>query len=227
MAPHVHSAIQALIQSVSGLDTEKKPKSGYPFVVTISRDHGCSGDEIAERLAQRLGVPLYSKEILDKIAERTHVDPAVVKQLDEAVGKARDLWLYSLFTGQDASADTYKKHMINVILTLSRTGGVIIGRGAHIVLGRTSALRVRITGSPDVCAQRLAKAEDISLEEAKKHIHDVNHQRGKFVWDAFHARLSDPTSFDLVVNTDRLGDIEHVVEMLHNAAQAVTVGEPV
>lgn len=223
--PHVHSAIQALVASLSGPLDGKGAKSGPPVVVTISRDHGTGGDEIGHKLAERLGVRYFSKEILDKIAERTHVDPTVVKAIDESVGKSRDLWLYSLFTGQDASADNYKKHMVNVLLALGRMGGVIVGRGAHVVLAKTKALRVRVTGSPEICARRVAEAEKVSLDQAKARIHEINHQRGKFVWEMFNARLNDPTTFDLTVNTDRLGNQDHLVDMLVDAAKAVTVGE--
>jgi cytidylate kinase len=73
----------------------------------------------------------------------------------------------------------------------------------------------------------LADISKISIDEAKKRIAEVNHDRGKFVWDIFQSRVNDPTAYDLVINTDRLGDYEHVVEMIVSAAQAVTEGEEV
>jgi cytidylate kinase len=227
MTPEVQGVLQAVVQAASSgpgggvAGTERK------YVITVSRDHGTGGDEICELLAKRLKLNIYSKEILEKVTKRSHVDPAVVKALDQGVGKTRDLWLYSLLTGENASMDHYRKHMVNVILSLSRMGGIIMGRGGHVVLAKTKALRVRITGTPEICAERLAKISNINHAEAKKRIAEVNHDRGKFVWDFFQSRVNDPTAYDLVINTDRLGDYEHVVEMIVSAAQAVTEGDEV
>ncbi|TAN55300.1 MAG: cytidylate kinase-like family protein [Rhodospirillales bacterium] len=222
--PHIHSAIQSIISSIGIPGGAAEAKEGQRLVVCISRDYGCGGETIGKKLAERLGVRYFSKEVLEKIVERTHMDAEVVKTLEEKTQKARDLWLYSLFTGKDASADTYKRHMVNIILSLSRVGGVIVGRGSHVILGHTKALRVRLIGTLDKCAQRVAHEDSISFEEAKHRIQEHNAQRGKYVWEMFHSRLNDPAAFDLVVNVDRLGDIEHVTEMLADAAKAVTEG---
>lgn len=225
MTPDTYGALQAVISSVIGPTDGAASTKGPRYTVAISRDYGCGGDEIGRLLAKRLGVPFFSKEIIEKISERAHVDRSVVKAMDEAVEKARDLWLFSMVTGQDASRDTYKQHLVNVALSLGRYGGVIMGRGAHIILAHTRALRVRITGTLDVCAKRVADEEKLSLDAARKIVQDHNHERGKFVWEMFGLRQSEATLFDLVLNTDRLGDREHLVEMLAQAAMSVTVGE--
>lgn len=220
MAADAQQAIQALLQSLRD-SGEGVAGRGAQRVVCVSRDHGSGGDEIARLLAEKLAVPLYDSNIVELIAERTHSDPEAVRVLDEGTEKARDMWLYSLFTGQDLTRDTYKRHLVNVILGLGRLGGVIIGRGAHVVLAKSRALRVRVTGSPQVCARRLAAAEGLSEEVARKRLHDVNHQRGEFVWATFGSRLNDPTSFDLTVNTDRMQDTEMVVRVLVEAERVV------
>ena len=223
--PNFQSALQAIVSSVAIPGGGQEAKEGQRYVVCISRDYGCRGELIGKKLAESLGVRYFSKEVLEKIIERTHMDPHVVKTLEEKVHKARDLWLYSLFTGQDASADTYKRHMVNIMLSLSRVGGVIMGRGGHVILGRTKALRVRLIGALDKCAERVAHEDGIGIDDAKKLIQEHNAQRGKYVWEMFHSRLNDPAAFDLVVNVDRLGDIDHVTAMLADAVKAVTEGE--
>ncbi|MEO5372719.1 MAG: cytidylate kinase-like family protein [Alphaproteobacteria bacterium] len=200
--------------------------SGLPDrpVVAISRDHGSGGDIIGAMLAQRLGVPAYDGIILDKIAERLKTEPESLRAIDEGVGEARDLWLYRMVTGVDVSPGTYRRHLVNVILSLSKLGGVIFDRGAHVILSTSAALRVRITGSPEACAERVAADEKIDRETAVRRIEEVNHNHGKFVWDMFESRMNDPTAFDIVVNTDRLTDHENVVEMLISAYRAIGQG---
>jgi cytidylate kinase len=132
------------------------------------------------------------------------------------------MWLYSLVTGQNLAESQYKRHLENVIISLARSGGVVLGAGAHLVLARSGALRVRVSGSPEICAQRVAAAEGVDIETAKKHVDEFNHRRGKFVWDNFHARVNDPTTYDLIVNTDHIADHEKVVDMLMIAFGAIS-----
>lgn len=209
----VQSAIQALLAAanVPPHETEKVPPKP---VIAISRDHGALGRQIANALSQRLDVPVYDWEILDRVAERLNTDAHTLKMLDESVARARDMWLMRLFTGIDLSEDAYRLHLVNVILSLARVGGIILGRGANVVLSTSCALRVRIIASPDVCAERVATRYNIPLDEAREQIKRINHNRGRFVWEMFHSRNSDATNFDLVVNTDRFEATDEVVDML-------------
>lgn len=223
MADDIQRAIQAMLSSLQQPVVAKAaaaPAAARP-VFCVSRDYGSGGDDIGRRVAERLGIHYFDSEILGKIAQRTHADPDAMKALDEGVAKARDLWLYSLVTGQDLSRDTYKRHLINIIMSLNRIGGVIVGRGAHVVLSKTTAVRVRITGSADICAKRVAAAEGLSLEAARNKIQEVNAERAKFVWETYQARLNDPTGFDLTINTDRIENTEAIVDMLVQARDLI------
>lgn len=218
--PDVQKAMQAILTAIHAPGFEQRLAPGQP-VVCISRDYGSGGDEIAKQLAQRLGVDLYDRVIVDRIAQRLHAEPETMRALDTAATKLRDMWLYSLVTGQNLNADHYKRHLVNVILSLGRNGGVIVGRGAHLILARSGALRVRITGSPDVCAKRVAEAEGLPLDLARKRVDEVNHSRAKFVWDNFQERTNDPRTFDLIINTDHIAENSRVVDMLVDATQMV------
>lgn len=221
----VHSAIQALLAAanVPAHEAERRPPKP---VIAISRDHGALGRKIANALAQRLDVPVYDREILDKIAERLNTDPQTLKMLDECVARARDMWMVRLFTGIDLSEDAYRNHLVNVIFSLARSGGIILGRGANVVLSTSCALRVRVIASPDTCTKRVVERYKITEEEARQQIEAVNHNRGRFVWEMFQHRVSDSTNFDLVINTDRLQAADEVVDMVMAAyAGIVSVRE--
>lgn len=221
---NIQSAIQALLASASitnpiGGRAPTKP------MIAISRDHGALGREIANALSARLNMPVYDREIMAKIAERLNADPDMVQMLDESAGRARDMWLVRLLTGLNLSEDSYRMHLINVILSLSKGGGIVLGRGSNVILSTSCALRVRITASPEVCAARLAAKKAIPLAEATELGKMVNHARGQFVWDLFKMRNSDAHNFDLVVNTDRITDIDATVDMLIAAYKAVEVSQ--
>jgi len=224
MTTDIMAVIAAMAEVATAPPAEGSLSKPRKPVITLSRDYGSGGDIIATRLSQRLGVPVYDEQLLQEIARRLDDDPAVVQMLDESMGRAKDMWLYRLLSGKDINHDTYRDTLIKVLMSLGRLGGIIIGRGAHVVLAESCALRVRITGSPEVCARRMAEAGHGTYEELLKHAQDLNHRRAKFVWDTFHARLSDASGFDITINTDRMTDFEDVVEMLVGLATAIHSG---
>ncbi|MBI3447021.1 MAG: cytidylate kinase-like family protein [Magnetospirillum sp.] len=193
-------------------------------VITLSRDFGSGGDVIATRVCQRMKLPLYDEELLREVAGRLNDDPAIVRMLDEGFGRAKDMWLYRLFSGKDISPDAYRDTLIKVVMSLGRLGGIIVGRGAHVILSGECALRVRVAGSPDICAKRMAAQGHGNEADLLARATETNHRRGKFVWEAFQSRLSDASQFDLTINTDRMDDFEDVVETIVVMAEAVHSG---
>lgn len=190
-------------------------------VVTLSRDYGSGGREIAQQLAKHLAVPVYDKELLDAVVERSGADPRLLAQLDEKTRGFLDSWIVSMLSGENVLDDNYRRHLVKVVLGIYNTGkgGVIIGRGAHLVLAQQSVFRVRIIASPETCAERVARKRQISQEEARKEVARVNEGRSKFVWDVFKKRLNDPTAFDLAINTDHLSNYEEAAEIIIFAMQ--------
>jgi cytidylate kinase len=220
---NILSVISAMAE-VATVTLQGGPQRPRQPVVTISRDYGSGGDIIASRLSQQLGVPLYDDHVLKEVAARLHDDPAIIAMLDEGLGRAKDMWLYRLLSGTDVSPDNYRATLVKVVMSLGRLGGVITGRGAHVILAESCALRVRIAGTPEACARRMAAAGHGSEAEELARALEVNHRRGRFVWEVFRSRLSDASQFDVTVNTDRMDDFEDAVGMLESMAKAIHAG---
>lgn len=221
--------ILSVISAMAEVATAPPPAEGIIAkpqkpVITLSRDYGAGGEDIAARLGQRLGVPVYDEQVLKEVADRLHDDPAIIRMLDESIGRSLDMWLYRLVSGKDLGQDSYRDTLVRVVMSLGRLGGVIVGRGAHVILADGCALRVRVAGSPEVCARRMTERGQGNYDAELAKANDINHRRGKFVWDMFHSRLSDASQFDITVNTDRMGDFEDVVEMLVGMATAIHSG---
>ena len=211
----------AEVASATAKGTPVQPK--LP-VITLSRDYGSGGDIIATRLCQRLDLPLYDDEILKALAHRMNEDPVVIRQLDEGFEQAKNMWLYRLFSGKEISKDAYRDTLVKLVMSIGRMGGLIVGRGAHVILSDACAVRVRVTGSPEVCARRMAARGHGSYEAELAKAHDINHRRGQVIWEMFQSRLSDASQYDIIINTDRMDDFEDVVEMLVVMAKAVHSG---
>ena len=207
---------QAVIKALIAANESKKPEieATPPPTVTVSRDFGSGGNEIAAMVAERLGVRIYNKEILDDIAKQKNANKELMEKLHETVNTASDAWLYAMVFGKNVTRDDYQKALVTAIRAIYRSGGVIMGRGAHVILEGRKILRVRITGSVDACAKRVAQREGIALGEAKKKVRERRSVRGKYLWSIFSSRINDPTKFDLTINTDMFTNYAQVADLI-------------
>jgi cytidylate kinase len=115
--------------------------------------------------------------------------------------------MHDIITGRSA-VDEYRRHLIQVILAIARKSGVIVGRGAHLILANYKVFRVHILGSAEVCARRLVKQERIGLDtpltvdEAKRRVLRAQEDNAAFVRQLFARDIDELGAFDLMVNTD-------------------------
>ncbi len=209
------SVIQAIINADVGVQQHLTGTSAPPPVITLSRDFGAGGNAIADLLATRLGVEVYDREILDEISKESRVDSKLMAQLDEKVRADKaSAWIRSIFTNNTAFPASYRHHLVNVVLGICNTGGIIIGRGAHVILAARHAFRVRIVGGEELCAARVAERDGVPIEEGRAQVSSINSEREDFLWKMFRRRLSDASLFDMIINTDRFQSLESVADLI-------------
>jgi cytidylate kinase len=199
-------------------EKEKLRKKSEVYVVTVSRDFGSMGKQVAQLLADTLEVRCCDRSILQEVARRAHVDEKLVSALDEHVSNIKDHWWQHLQHEDTFSYEDYYHHLVKTVLSISRGGGVIVGRGANHILGEAKAFRVRITGSEAQCARRTAEREQITLEESTKKVREVNQERADYIKMLYDADINDNSSYDLILNSDRY-EITQMVEMILDAMQ--------
>lgn len=216
MSVDADKVIQTLIKTEL-LHVRPGPDRTVQPVVAISRTFGAGGRKLGTRLAQRLGVPFYDKEILEAVAERAKVRPDLMEKLDERIRSGADAWLYNVISGQNAFVTTYRHHLVNVLLAIARQGGVILGRGAHIVLAKQGAFRVHMVASEATCAERIAQREGIDIAAAAKRHRKVTAERTEYLRTTFGEPFERPRDFDLTINSDRLCRWDELVEVVIEA----------
>ncbi len=222
MPTDAYDIIQALVKAQLVEDTYERGEKLHP-VVALSRGYGSGGEEIGHELSRRLQVGYFDKEILNEIVSQSGGDKYLLEKLDETVKNRWDAWILSFLSGDNVLNENYQRYLVNVMLGILDTGGVIMGRGAHLILAQHEVFRVRIIGSPEACAKRVMASEGLTMEAALKEVDKKNHERGKFVWDYWKHRLSDPTEFDLVINTDHFQDFTQIAELIIDAMHGVGI----
>jgi cytidylate kinase len=214
MAVNAQAVIDAMIRAMEEPPHEaRQPRRP---VITVSRSTASRGDSVARALAGRLGLECYDREILEGIAAEAGVSSQLLERLTEKLD-AVDSWVYSAVFGKRVTRGEYVKIVTSMIRGLYHTGGVIVGRGAHVILAGRDILRVRIVGSLEACASRLSEEEGVSYSEAKNRIQETNARREKFMWEVFQSHYDDATNFDIIVNTDGFRRDDAVVDILVEA----------
>jgi len=187
--------------------SRKRQQSREPLVITLSRDYGALGEDIATRLSECLDIPMYDAEILELIAKHAKTDKFYYQHHDEQGGASVSTFLYSLVSGTTATLQNYRRHLYDVVLDLARRDCLIVGRGAHLILRGKKVFRVRVVGTHEVCAERIAHALQIPLKEAQQKVAEINDKRHQSILNIFgdeRFSLGHATNFDLVINTDHI-----------------------
>jgi Cytidylate kinase-like family len=222
-------SVERLIEALIGAEMARERKVAEAraaenkrstYVVTVSRGYGALGKEIAQALADVLGVRCCDRTILQEVAKRANVDVELIRRLDERAGNIGSDWWQSLFKGQSYPKERYLHHLVKVILNISMKGGVIVGRGAHLILGPHRCFRVRIVGSPERCAERISVREAMDIEAAKKRVEQVDRERAEYINELYGVHAGDSSNFDLVINSDRFTVSESVSLILDAMQQA-------
>jgi len=187
--------------------------------VSISRSVGSGGSEVAHRLGERLGWPVFDREILQAMAG----DDQVRARLYEAMDEREQSWLESALRwiiAGEFREDTYFYRLNETVLALARRGrAVFLGRASDLILPRDCGLRVRITASLERRAATLAARSGMSETLARAEVEQTDADRAEFRRRHFGKNANDPTRFDLTVNMDRFTPPQAVEIILTALAQ--------
>jgi hypothetical protein len=196
---------------------ERRAEERRP-VITLSRQHGARGSEVARGVADALQLDLFDREIIQRIAESTHLGERVVAALDEHDRELLTDWLASVASRDYLSPGEYRYHLSSVIGAVAHHGGALVmGRGAHLVLGRGEALRVLVVAPLEDRVRTIMERDGVPERQARRQIVTVEADRRAFLMQHFHADFGDPSGFDLVVNTSVLG-VEGACRIVGSAA---------
>jgi len=181
-------------------DGERRP------VLTVSRQHGAGGGEVVKTLAAQLGLDVFDREIIQQIAESTHLSERIVGALDDKNRGLLTEWLSGIASHNYLSSVEYRYQLTRVVGALARHGGaIILGRGAHLILGQGEALRVLVVAPIEARVAAVMEREGVSELDARRRIQVVEADRKAFLMKHFHTEFDNPIHFDLIVNAALLG----------------------
>jgi cytidylate kinase len=212
--------------------------------VTISREYGSGGGEVAQRLAQQLGWRLVDHEIVVRVAQTLGVSESEAAAHDEHVEGFVSRLLRSmqrvdpnLMSGAPVlpiSAETeqnqYQEALADVVkAAITNNHTVIVGRGSQALLAqRRDVLHVRIVAPLTTRISYVMQREGLTQEDAKERIQLKDRDRMRYLQAAYNLQSDDPHLYDLVLNSAIL-DLDSITSLiitaLENKAKRLTVPE--
>jgi cytidylate kinase len=207
--------------SRAAADRLTRPSVPAPLI-TISRQLGSGGRELAKTLGARLHWPVYDREIVDEMVRQSHANRQLVLDLDESVANRALLWIGAMVTQELFDYDDYRALLLRILSSLAEKGSaIILGRGANFAARLGPRLDVRIIAPLEARVERLVRRDGISSQQAMLVIRHSDQCRRDFTQRVHQGHWDDASNYDLVINTGKLTVFE-AAELVEDALKDLT-----
>ena len=194
-------------------------------IITINREFGSGGGEIARLIGEKLGLKVYNRSMLDCIAEQLDM---TVENIERVKAQKTNWWsdfcrFYKQF-GAAAHTPNQQTEVTplsifyaeaRVLRSLAEEEDcIIVGRaGFHIFRDNPNALHLLIIANRDARIARIAQKQNLSLDEAAKILDKVDEARDTFVKNVANTSRYDARNYDFTFNVTGM-QIEKVADFL-------------
>ena len=200
------------------------------FVINIGRQLGSGGKAVGEAIAQRLGIGVYDKQLINLAAEQSGICPEIFEKADEKesrnlfatfIGYLRLPFVGSEYSGSNVlSSDALFKIQSDVIRDIaSRESCIFVGRCADYILrDHPRAVNVFVTGAPEDRVRRLCEQENVTPEEAEAQMERTDARRASY-YDYFSSgKWGEAATYHLCIDSSVLG-IEGTADFIREFAE--------
>ena len=190
-----------------------EPPARAVQLITISREYGAGGSELAAVLGGHLGWRVMDHELIHELALRLECEDAEVEALSEHPPSFLDrLAASAVVTAPESAchtapwstdADRLAAVTREVLLeAAARPPLIVVGHGANCLFrDRTDVLRVRVTAPFDVRVRRVLERTGVPPAQAAAAVRHRDADRQHFLQRYYHTSVSDSCAYDLQINT--------------------------
>ena len=196
-------------------------------VVTIEREYASGGREIGQKLAQRLDVPYYGREILQMAAQRIGAEPDYIEHMDETAPNSLLFSLYAMSSAvpfdstQVSPENALHQAESQIIKELASQGPcVLIGRCAGAILkNRPNVLRVFVHADLDYRRKRATEVYRLKKNPVDPVLRKYDKRRANY-YNFYSAQKWDSRQeYQMVLDSGKLG-IDRCVDILAAAVDS-------
>lgn len=185
------------------------------LIISVGREFGSGGHEIADKLSKHYNLPLYDHNLLREVATLMNVDHDDLKELDET---KKSRFFSRTVRGMSSSAAHNVAQLQFDFLKNKADAGesfVIVGRCSETVLKDNKALvSLFILGDRDVKVERIMKLYSKSKDDAFEMMDDHDKYRKEYHNSHFPGKKwGDSRNYELSINSSKLG-IDETVKII-------------
>lgn len=207
------------------------------MIITISREIGAGGGEVARRVAETLGWRVVDNELIDQIAARSGLSPAEVAEREERAPGFLERLIRMLTRAApeilsappDEDPEREEAELVkiteSVVAEVAREGRVVlVGRAAPAVLKEDrDGLHVKIVAPRSDRVAAVAQRLAVPKETAEKEVARSDANRARYHQQYYHRDWNDAAQYHLVLNTAWLG-VDSAVATVVERAQSLWPG---
>lgn len=178
----------------------------HGLTVALSREAGARGTTIAHKAGQLLGWQVFDQEMLDYLMVNEAGRAQIFAELPDRSKDWVEARMDRLLRARGTKPEPETVNLIRLVLSVAARGdAVIVGRGAGFLLPPETTLHVRIVASLESRVNFLAQALRMTREEAASEARTRDDRRARYLTRTLLCNPSDPTVYDLIVNSGRVG----------------------
>lgn len=194
-------------------------------IITIGREFGSGGRELARNIAEILGYAYYDREIISEIAKRTSLSERYVQNVAEhrpiipfPIHTGRTFWAVIPDYGQNVQQEQH-----SIIRELAeKSDCVIVGRGADYILRDEKPYRIFVYSDADSKLKRCrenssndySKGEEMTDKELARRIEQINESRAEYYEFYTGQKWGCRSNYDLCVNTASFPDFKKLAQAI-------------
>jgi cytidylate kinase len=189
------------------------------MIITVSRQFGAGGSEVARRVAAELGWRVVDNELVDRVAARAGLPPeevarkeerapGFVERLARALARsAPELFLRSAERVPEPEEATLVRVTEAVVGEIAAEGRVVmVGRAAAAVLrGDHDALHVKLVAPRPFRTRAAVERLGVDPKDAERVLHETDAGRARYQRQHYGRDWDDPSGYHMVLNTELLG----------------------
>ena len=185
------------------------------ITITISREYGSGGRYIGQLVADKLGIKLYDKEFVEKLAIETGLTEEYIEN-NEQKRNALDALNSGYYFGMNNSDELFIKESELIKEIANKESCVIIGRCADFILkDNSNVIKVFVYSNMEDEVKRATKFYGLDEKNAKKEIKRINKLRASHYKYYTEKEWKDNSNYDICINSDVLG-VEKSAELICN-----------
>lgn len=186
-------------------------------IITISREFGSGGRTVGKHTAEKLDIPCYDNELLEKIAEQSGLAKEYIAERGEYTPKGG--WLATAFADRSVNGLSVQDYLWTVqrklILEIAeKEDCVIVGRCADYILeGKADLLKVFVHAPMAMRAERIVKLYGERDESPEKRLRDKDKRRASYYQFYTDMEWGKAQNYHISLDSGKLG-IDRCVEII-------------